>query len=129
MNAKELRSLLLAAIMLGASTASLSAADPSPEDAALSTKLVTALAKSDYDTFIAEGADSLKKGLSKDLFEKTAVRFAVRFQSGYEAGYLGELKQGGCHVTLWKIRFKDQSDDALLTLVVKEGQLAGVWIK
>ena len=112
-----------------AGTAPLSAADSSKEDAALFQKLVAAFEKADYDTFIAEGDASLKKGLKKEAFDKTYTHFGARFQAGYEAIFLGELKQNGCHVTLWKLSFKDQGDDALLTLVVKEGKLAGVWIK
>lgn len=129
MNTKKLRLLLLAAVMLVTGAAPLSAADPAKEDTALFERLVAAFQKADYDTFVAEGDAALKKGLKKEAFEKSYTMFGARFKSGYEPTFLGELKQFGCHVTLWKLSFKDQSDDALLTLAVKENKLAGVWIK
>ena len=129
MNTKKLRLLILTAVLLVTGTAPLSAADPAKEDAALFERLIAAFEKADYDTFIAEGDAGLRKGLKKEAFDKTYTQFSARFKSGYEATFLGELKQYGCHVTLWKLSFKDQSDDALLTLMVKEGRLTGVWIK
>lgn len=109
--------------------APLSAADSANEDAALFQRLVAAFEKADYDNFISEGDASLKKGLKKEAFDKTHAIFGPRFKSGYEAVFLGELKQRGGHVTLWKLTFKDQGDDALLTLIVRESKLTGVWIK
>jgi hypothetical protein len=42
---------------------------------------------------------------------------------------LGELKQEGHRVSLWKIAFKDESDDALVTMSMKEGSVGGFFIR
>ena len=43
--------------------------------------------------------------------------------------YLGDMRQQGYHVTLWRLRFKDGSDDALATLSMKGDKVGGYWIK
>jgi hypothetical protein len=42
---------------------------------------------------------------------------------------LGDVKQNGDHVTLWKLTFKDGSDDALVTLSAKDGKVGGFFIR
>ena len=129
MRTKRIRSLAFAAAMLVGGAALLSAVEPSKEDAALSSKLITAIEKSDYETFVADADAPFKKALKKELFASTAAGFAPHFQGGYAVSYLGDLQKTGCHVTLWKISFKNHSDDALVELVVKGGQVAGFWIR
>ena len=129
MNIRKIRSIAFAAAMLVGGAAILPATEPSKEDAALSSKLITAIEKSDYDTFIAECDARVKKALKKELFATTSAHFAPQFQTGYAVSYLGDLNQNGCHVTLWKISFKKHSDDALVIVMVKGGQVAGCWIK
>jgi hypothetical protein len=129
MNTNRICALAFAAAMLVGGAAVLSAAEPSKEDAALSAKLITAIEKADYESFITEADAPVKKALTKEQFAATSAHFAARFHAGYEVSYLGDLNQYGCHVTLWKISFKDHSDDALVTQVVKGGKVAGYWIK
>ena len=124
-----IRSLAFAAALLVGNAVILRAAEPAKEDAALSAKLITAVAKSDFDTWAEDWGAPFKKTLKKEPFITTCVLYAARFQSGYEISYLGDLKQQGTHVTLWKVSFKDHSDDALVTLVMKDGKVAGFWIK
>jgi hypothetical protein len=129
MNIKRIRSLAFAAAMLVGGAALLSAAEPSKEEAALSSKLITAIEKSDYESFITEADAPVKKALTKEQFAATSAHYAPQFQAGYAVSYLGDLQVKGSHVTLWKISFKNHSDDALVTLVVKEGLVAGFWIR
>ena len=129
MKTKLVRSLAFAAAMLVGCAAILSAAEPAQEDAARASKLITAIEKSDYETFVADADAPFKKALKKELFASTAGHYAAQFKAGYDVSYLGDLKQFGCQVTLWKISFKDHSDDALVTLMMKEGLVAGFWIK
>jgi hypothetical protein len=46
-------------------------------------------------------------------------------KKGYDATYLGELKQSGCKVYLWKLAYKDGRDDTLARLSLKDGKVAG----
>ena len=93
-----------------------------------SDKLFAALANDDYAAFIADG-DAAFKLLAKEKFESVVLQLGPRFKSGFEVTYLGELKQKGYAVTLWKITFKDDGDDLLGTLSLKDGKVGGFWVK
>jgi hypothetical protein len=130
MNTTRVRSLaFVPAVLFASSAAVLPAAEPAKEDAALASKLITAIEKSDYDTFVADADAPFQKALKKQLFATTAAGFAPHFQGGYAVSYLGDLQQTGRHVTLWKISFKNHRDDALVTVVMKGGKVAGFWIQ
>lgn len=124
-----IRSLTVAIALLVGSVALLPAAEPAKDDAALAGKLITAVAKSDFETWMEDWGAPFKKTLKKEPFVTSCALYTSRFQAGYEISYLGELKQQGTHVTLWKVSFKNEGDDALVTLVMKEGKVAGFWIK
>lgn len=128
MNIKSIRSISLAVAMLIDSSAILCATQPQREDAAISAKLITAIENSDYEAFVLDGDSSFKQ-LKKAQFEAVAAQLVPRFKGGYEVSYLGELKQKSYHVTLWRISFKDGSDDALATLSIKAGKVGGFWIR
>ena len=91
-------------------------------------QLITALVNADYAAFVADGDDAFK-GLTKEQFDAVAKQFAPRFKAGYEVTYLGELKQKGYEVSLWKLTFKDGGDDLLATLSRKDGKTGGFWLK
>lgn len=120
--------MTFAAACLIGSPAVLSAAEPATEDVALVSKLIDAIEKSDYDSFVADGEAPFKQ-LKKEQFDPVATQAAPRLQAGHELSYLGDLKQKGYHVTLWRISFKDGSDDALATLSVKDGKVGGFFIR
>jgi hypothetical protein len=54
---------------------------------------------------------------------------AQQFKGGYEVTYLGDLKQRGSAGTLWRVSFKDGSDDALGGMSVKNKKIVGFIIK
>ena len=56
-------------------------------------------------------------------------QLAPRMKKGYECSYLGDLKQQGFHVLLWKLMFKDGGDDTLAKLALKDGKVAGFWLQ
>jgi hypothetical protein len=128
MNIKSIRSISLAAAMLVGSSAILCAAEPQKEDAAIAAKLITAIEKSDYEAFVTDGEGPFKQ-LKKEQFDSVAAQVAPKLQAGHEVSYLGDLKQKGYHVTLWKVSFKDGSDDALATLSIKDGKVGGFFIR
>ncbi len=121
--------LLIAAVaaLLAGSAAVSAAAETPKDDAALAAKLITAIEKSDYAAFVADGEPRFQQ-LPKPQFEAVAAQLAPKLQAGYQLSYLGELRQRGYRVTLWKVVFKDGSDDALATLSVKDGKEGGFWI-
>jgi DNA-binding response OmpR family regulator len=127
MNTKIIRILIITATLLGCLPAS-QAIEAPKEDQAFSEKIISSIQESDYKAFVADGDEAFKK-LKKEQFDSVAAILAPRFKSGYEVVYLGELKQHGARVTLWKLSFKDGKDDALATLSVKNGKVGGFWIK
>lgn len=128
MNTRFSRSLVLAAALLVGGPAFLSAAEPAKEDAALVAKIFSAIEKSDYVAFVADG-DAPFKQLKKEQFDAVSAKVAPKLLAGHELSYLGDLKQHGYHVTLWKVSFKDGGDDALATLSVKDGKVGGFFIR
>ena len=94
----------------------------------MAVKLITAIERSDYDTFVADGEGPFRQ-LRKEQFEAVSAQLAPKLQAGHEVSYLGDLKQKGYHVTLWRIRFTAGGDDALATLSIKDGKVGGFWIR
>ena len=115
---------LLAALFLGSGGIS-PAAEPSKEDAALTLKLMTATEKLDYEAFVSDSV----RPITKEQFEAVATKLAPRLQAGHELSYLGVLTQRGQRVTVWKLSFKDGSDDHLVTLGVKDGKVGSFLIR
>lgn len=116
--------LLLTALL----PARLGASEPAKEDDALAAKLLTAVAKSDYAAFVADGEPAFQQ-LKPEQFAAVASKLGPKLAAEHQVTYLGELNQKGYHVTLWRIRFNDGSDDALATLSVKSGKVGGFFIR
>ena len=124
-NLSFVRPLFAAALLVAAPAL---AADAPKEDAAAAGKLLAALEKSERDAFVADGEAAFQK-LTPPQFAAAVAQLGPRLKAGYETLYLGELKQRGYRVTLWKLSFKDGGDDALATLSMKDGKVGGFWIK
>ena len=128
MNIKSIRLIAVVAAMVIGSPAFLSAAEPAKEDNTIALKLFSAIEKSDYEAFVADGTAPFQQ-LKKEQFDGLAAKIAPKLRAGHEVSYLGDLKQNGYHVTLWKVSFKDGGDDALATLSVKDGKVGGFFIR
>ncbi len=104
------------------------AAEPAKEDVAFSTKLVAALETADHAAFTADGTEAFK-AMKKEQFDAVSAQLGPKLKTRSGISYLGELKQQGFRVTLWKMTFKDGGDDCLLTLSVKDGKVGGFIIR
>jgi hypothetical protein len=91
-------------------------------------KALAAVASRDHAAFIVHADDELKKELTKETFEVVSSDLAPRFRLGHTARFLGQLKQRGRDVYLWKVSFKDKSDDGLIRMAVYAGRITGFWI-
>lgn len=60
------------------------------------------------------------------MFEGVSKQLVPRMKKGYTCFYLGELKQQGYSVYLWKLVYKDGENDTLAKLVLTGGKVAGV---
>lgn len=120
-------SLFLAVIYLNL-LSPIHAAEAPAEARAAVDQLMGALVAGDHGAFVA-GGDTAFRGFKKEPFDAVSAQLAPLLKKGYETTYLGDLKQKGYAVTLWKFSFKDGSDDLLGTLSLKDGKIGGFWIK
>jgi RNA polymerase sigma factor (sigma-70 family) len=116
-------------LLAGGATVVLAAiAEPASPDQIQTTNLLQAAQNDDYDAFMAD-ANALFKQLPKEQFDAVSAQVAPRLKAGYTLVYLGDLKQLGYHVTVWKISFKDGGDDFLAETSMKDGKVGGFWIR
>jgi hypothetical protein len=121
---------VLAGVVLGALTGPAGrAAETPPPPAAVAEAMLGALVKGDYQTFVGAGTPELRQKLTLALFDKVTGDYAPRLKAGYELASLGCLRQAGCEVWLWRLRFTDGGDDVLMRLVMKNGHVAGLWLQ
>ena len=130
MNAKRI--MTGAGVVLGilAISASLCMAGNAPETARpVLDKLLTAVAANDYANFVLDGTAAFKAGITKQMLEGVSAQLSPRLAKGYETTFLGDLKQQGAQVCLWKLAYKDGGDDTLAKLVLQDGKVAGFWLQ
>jgi hypothetical protein len=122
MHLKFLRLLFLAVGMLLGGL--LRAADPSPEVAAIASKIFTALEKNEFEQFMAD-ADNTWRRLERSEFDRLVSQIEPKMKGGYEVAYLGEIKRmGGIVQTLWKLTFKANGEEVLANIDIKEGRVS-----
>ncbi|WP_051470255.1 hypothetical protein [Fischerella sp. PCC 9605] len=92
------------------------------------TNLMAAIEENNYDNFVAAGNAAFKEGITRQMFTRVSAELAPRMKKGYEAVFLGELRQQGYRVYLWKLTFKDGGDDLLAKLSLKDGKVGGFWL-
>ncbi|WP_445638478.1 DUF3887 domain-containing protein [Nostoc sp. DSM 114161] len=92
------------------------------------TSLINAVEQNNYTQFISQGNATFKEGITKQTFTQVSGQLAPRLKKGYSAVFLGNLKQQGYQVYLWKLTFVDGSDDVLARLSLKDGKIGGFWL-
>lgn len=92
-------------------------------------KLLKAVEANDHKSFVADGTDAFKTGITKQMFESVSKQLMPRMKKGYTCFYLGDLKQQGCSVYLWKLVYKDGENDTLAKLVLSGDKVAGFWLQ
>jgi len=128
MNRRIIRSLIIGAALLAACANNISAAEAPPEDKAIFDKLITAIINADYESFVADGVGSFKQ-MTKEQFDVTCTQLSPRLNTGYQVTYLGAIKKGWGHVTLWRLTFKVVEDEALATISLKDGKVSAFTIR
>jgi len=124
---KAVKAVLIAAAV-AACIATGCAPGAAKEDAQAVAKLVAAIEASNYAAFVADGEPGFK-GITPEQFHGVASALGPKLKAGKSVSYLGDLKQRGYRVTLWKIAYKDGSDDGLATLGMKDGKVGGFTIR
>jgi len=111
-------------IFFATSGTAIAAKNTSGADSIL-TKLLNAVEKNDFNKFIADGDAQFKAAITKQMFESVNAQITPRMKKGYEIVTLGTLKQQGCQVFLMKLVFKDDGDDILAKLALRDGKIVG----
>jgi len=93
------------------------------------TTMLEALQSGSLPDFVAPGDAAFQSGMNQDMLDQVRNTLAPRLKGGYTATFLGTLHQGGYTVYLWKLGFKDGLDDRLITMAVKEGKVAGFFLR
>jgi len=119
---------LISLLALVAAVATVRASEPPADALAASDRIVDAIVSGDYALFVADSEPAFAK-LPEAGFKSVVSQLAPRFASGYTVTYLGELRQEGYQVTLWRFSFEDGGDDLLGTLSMKRGKVGGYWIQ
>lgn len=90
--------------------------------------LINAIEQNNYTQFISQGNAAFKEGIKKQTFTQVSGQLAPRLKKGYSSVFLGKLNQQGYQVYLWKLTFKDGSDDILARLSLKDQKVGGFWL-
>ncbi|MBE9205316.1 hypothetical protein IQ244_01970 [Nostoc sp. LEGE 06077] len=92
------------------------------------TSLINAIEENNYNKFISQGNAAFKEGITQQTFTQVSGQLAPRLKKGYSAVFVTKLNQQGYQVYLWKLTFKDGSDDILARLSLKAGKVGGFWL-
>lgn len=90
--------------------------------------LLDSMARSDYPGFISQSTPEFAS-VGEAQFLQVATAIAPRLQQGYSVQYLGNLRQQGLDISVWKVSFRDQGDDLLATLNVRNGLVGGFFLR
>ncbi len=89
--------------------------------------MITAQIADNYAGFLADADADLKAALTKGQFDSVNAQLNPLLKSGYEIKFLGELRQQGFQVFLFRLRFKTGADDTLATLSLKNDKVGGIY--
>jgi hypothetical protein len=92
-------------------------------------KMIEAVKAQSYDDFLSDADAQLKSNLSRQQFEGLCGLYTAPLRKGYRFEFLGQLRQRGMPVYLWKITVVDGQDDGLIRLVMKEGKAYGFTVQ
>jgi hypothetical protein len=88
--------------------------------------LLAATAADDYDQFISVGDDGFRKGITPDMFHSISQSLASRMQhGGCTPTYLGQLRQYGAQVSLWRLKFAGGDDLLVHMSMLSQNRVEG----
>lgn len=72
---------------------------------------------------------TVKAAMTQPILDRMNELLAPRLKQGYALVGMGALKKEGALVYLWKLEFKDAGDDVLVTIAMKDGKVAGFYLR
>lgn len=91
--------------------------------------MLAAIQANSLTDFDAPADETVKSAMTQQILDKMNQQLAPRFKQGYIVVGMGSLKKEGALVYLWKLEFKDEGDDVLVTMAVKDGKVAGFYLR
>jgi hypothetical protein len=88
-------------------------------------QMLDAIQEKSYELFVARGDARFKNGFTPKMFEELSRQLGPRLRQGYSMTFLTTLHQRDYMVYVWKLAFKDNKDDFLVTLAIKDGNVSG----
>ena len=117
---------LVAVLAMVVSVDAVQAARPNPSVQKTFNKLLGAIQANDRNTFVADGTQAVKQGMTQQVMDGLNKQLGSRLKKGSSATYLTDLKLSGYQAYLWKVTFKDGGDDTIVRVVLdKAGKVAG----
>jgi hypothetical protein len=117
--------MLVAVTALLVNTTPAHAADPGPAVQRTFDKLMAAIKVNNRDAFVADATDAVKQAITPSVMEALNKQLGSRLSKGYQATHLCQLKQAGHQVHFWKVTFKDEGDEFVIRIPLKDGKVAG----
>jgi hypothetical protein len=91
--------------------------------------MLSAIQSDSLAAFVSAGDPAFKAGITEEIFHSISESLGSRLKQGYTAKFLTQLNQQGFTVYLWKLEFKDASDDVLVSAAIKDGNVSGFWLR
>ena len=91
--------------------------------------MLAAIQANSLTDFDAPADETVKAAMTQQILDKMNQQLTPRFKQGYIVVGMGSLKKEGALVYLWKLEFKDEGDDVLVTMAVKDGKVAGFYLR
>ena len=95
------------------------------EARSLAEDLLQAIADNDYDAFVARGSAFFRAALPTRGFASLSTNLGRRLGQGRNVSTLGSVRRAATIDWMFKIKFDDGDDDALVTLALDGWQVAG----
>ena len=88
--------------------------------------LLAATAAGDYDQFVSVANDRFRRGITPSMFDSISQSLGPRMQhGGCTPTYLGQFRQNGTQVSLWRLAFTDGGDDRLARMSMSQDRVGG----
>lgn len=102
---------------------------PTQQTEAIMKSMLDAIQANSLTDFGALGDQSVKSAMTQQILDKMNQLLGPRLSQGYTVVGMGTLRKEGALVSLWKLEFKDQGDDVLVTMAMKDGKVAGFYLR
>jgi hypothetical protein len=105
------------------------AVEPSQQYDATLNQMIEAIQSRSRDQFVEHGDAKFKNGFNEKMFGQLFQLLGQRLRQGYDATFLTTLRQEDYLVYIWKLSFKDNKDDYIIRMAIKDGIVRGFVIR